>query len=279
MNDSNKPQRLFFIGAGNMARSLIGGLIDKGYPAGAITATDINEGARQAIQADFGIHSTQDCQRATRAADILILAVKPQTIPAVCATLHDTVQSSSPLVISIAAGIRAFDINRWLGGGAAIVRCMPNTPALIQCGASGLYANQATSDVQREHAQHIIQAVSQVVWVDDENKIDAVTAVSGSGPAYFFLIIEAMQAAAKTLGLNVEQANMLVLQTAYGATKMAKMSTLDIGTLRENVTSKGGTTAAALEVFKDNALGDVFLRAMQAAAARSTELGKQFGEN
>jgi len=270
-------RQLVFIGAGNMARSLIGGLIGNDYPPDAITATDINQQSLDAMRAEFGIHISRDNLSATREADVLILAVKPQNMREVCEPLCDLARSRSPLVLSIAAGVRASDLDHWLGGGNAIVRCMPNTPALIKCGASGLFANRLVSEVQREWAQSILAAVSRVVWVDSEDKIDAVTAVSGSGPAYFFLVIEAMQAAAQKLGLSAEQADTLVLETALGATKMARESALDAATLRANVTSKGGTTAAALEVFENNALRELFAEAMRAAATRSAELGRQLG--
>jgi pyrroline-5-carboxylate reductase len=277
MNNSTMHRQLVFIGAGNMARSLIGGLIANNYPPNAITATDINQQSLDAMRAEFGIHISPDNLAATLEADVLVLAVKPQNMREVCEPLCDSVQSRAPLVLSIAAGVRASDLDLWLGGGNAIVRCMPNTPALIKCGASGLYANRVVSEVQREWAGNILAAVSRVVWVDTEDKIDAVTAVSGSGPAYFFLVIEAMQAAAQKLGLSSEQANELALETAFGATKMARESALDAATLRANVTSKGGTTAAALEVFENHALREIFAEAMQAAAARSAELGRQLG--
>ena len=270
-------RQLVFIGAGNMARSLIGGLIGNDYPPGAITATDIDPQSLDAVRAEFVIHTTQDNLAATLEADVLVLAVKPQNMREVCEPLSAPVQSRVPLVVSIAAGVRVSDLDLWLGGGTAIVRCMPNTPALIKCGASGLFANRVVTEVQRDWAQSILSAVSRVVWVDTEDKIDAVTAVSGSGPAYFFLVIEAMQAAAQKLGLSAEQANTLVLETAFGATKMARESEHDAATLRANVTSKGGTTAAALEVFENNALRELFAEAIQAAAARSAELGRQLG--
>ncbi len=278
INDSMMHQQLVFIGAGNMARSLIGGLVDDDYPPGMITATDIREQSLDAMGADFGIHTTGDNLAAALEADVLVLAIKPQNMREVCEALRDQVQSRAPLVVSIAAGIRASDLDRWLGGGAAIVRCMPNTPALIQSGVSGLFANRAVTEVQRESAKRILCAVGRVVWVDTEDKIDAVTAVSGSGPAYFFLVIEAMQTAAQKLGLGAEQAETLVLETAFGAAKMVRESEFDAATLRANVTSKGGTTAAALEVFENNMLREIFAEAMQAAAARSAELGKQLGE-
>ena len=262
-----------------MSRSLIGGLVNNGYPADSITATDINQSALDALQQDFGIQVTTDNKKAAQDADVLVLAVKPQVMRDVCETMGDAVQPDSTLIVSIAAGIRAVDIDRWLGSNHAIVRCMPNTPALVQQGASGLYANARVSDAQAKTAETILTAVSRVVWVDSEDNIDAVTAVSGSGPAYFFLVIEAMQNAAQKLGLSAEQANALVLETAFGAATMARESEHNAATLRANVTSKGGTTAAAIDVFEKNALPDLFAEAMQAAAERSAELGNQLGEN
>ena len=268
---------LLFIGAGNMARSLIGGLIDEGYPTDAITVTDINPTALDAAQKDFGIHTTANTSAAVQAAVVIVLAVKPQCLRDVCDTLRDPIQLTTPLVVSVAAGIRSFDLDLWLGGGVAIVRCMPNTPALIRCGVSGAYANRATDPIQRRTAQRLLSAVGRVVWVEDEDQIDAVTAVSGSGPAYFFLIIEAMQAEARSLGLSAEQADTLVLETAFGASSMARASTLDIVSLRAGVTSKDGTTAAAIEVFEDAGLRDLLSQGIRAAAARSSALGRQLG--
>ena len=275
---TSTQQQLLFIGGGNMARSLIGGLINNGFPAEAICATDINQDTLDALSADFGIRTGTDNSAAAAQADVLVLSVKPQVMRDVCTAMSDSVQSRKPLVVSIAAGIRAVDMDRWLGGDLAIVRCMPNTPALIQQGASGLYATPQVSDAQKASAENILTAVSTVVWVDAESDIDTVTAVSGSGPAYFFLVIEAMQAAAQQLGLNAEQAKTLVLETAFGASSMARTSELDAATLRANVTSKGGTTAAAIETFEQHALRDIFAKAMQAAADRSLELGNQLGE-
>ena len=278
MNDSSMHSQLAFIGAGNMARSLIGGLIERGYPSDAITATDVNEQALERLQSDFAVNASADNLSAVLHADVVIVAVKPQQMHEVCSGLRDAVQSTTPLIVSVAAGIRANAIDRWLGGGLPIVRCMPNTPALIQCGASGLYANQNVTESQRHSAEDILSSVSRVVWVDSEDRIDAVTAVSGSGPAYIFLVIEAMQAAAEKLGLTADQARQLVLQTAYGAARMALESDDEAATLRANVTSKGGTTAAALEVFESKQFRELFAEAMQAAAARSAELGDQLGE-
>ena len=235
--------------------------------------------ALNALRETFGVNISTDNSSAVLNANIVVLAVKPQIMHAVCTPMRDAVQAKSPLIISIAAGITSSAIDRWLGEGNAIVRCMPNTPSLIRQGASGLYANQTVTSEQRQHAESILSAVSQVIWVDEEDKIDAVTAVSGSGPAYYFLVIEAMQAAAEKLGLSQQQARQLVLQTAVGATQMAQQSEENAATLRENVTSKGGTTAAALGVFEDNHLRDLFDEAMHAAAARSSELGQQLGED
>ncbi|MEM7293155.1 MAG: pyrroline-5-carboxylate reductase [Pseudomonadota bacterium] len=271
-------QQLVFIGAGNMARSLIGGLIDNGYDPSAISATDVSTEALAAAQADFGVVTQTDTAAAVRDADVVVLAIKPQQMSEVCASLCDSVQVQQPLIVSVAAGIRTIDMNRWLGGDTALVRCMPNTPALLRCGASGLYANDSVSAAQRDIAENILTAVSRVVWVDNEDQIDAVTAVSGSGPAYFFLLIEAMQNAGEALGLDAEQARELVLQTAFGAATMAREGSTDAATLRRNVTSKGGTTHAAIETFENGELRSLVGNAMRAAADRSAELGKQLGE-
>ena len=278
MNQVSMDQQLAFIGAGNMARSLIGGLIDNGYPAQAICASDVSTETLDKLAGDFGVRTEPDNLKAASSADVVVLAVKPQQMREVCSGLSAMTNRSNPLVVSIAAGIRADAIERWLGGSPAVVRCMPNTPALVKCGASGLYANSHTSPQQCETAASILAAVSTVVWVEHERDIDAVTAVSGSGPAYYFLLIEAMQTAAMELGLSSDQARILVEQTALGAASMAKSSELAASTLRENVTSKGGTTAAALDVFERGELRELVTAAMRAAANRSAELGDQLGE-
>ena len=192
--------------------------------------------------------------------------------------IRDSVQAKKPLVISIAAGVREKEINRWLGGDVAIVRAMPNTPALIQAGATALYANSKVSNDRRNIAETIMRAVGVVLWIEDEQQMDVVTALSGSGPAYFFLFMETLEAAGHALGLNKETARLLTLQTAFGATKMALESTEDCATLRQRVTSPGGTTEQALRIFEEGNLRQLISQAVTAAAKRSEELAQQFGE-
>ena len=274
MKPTKNLQSILFIGAGNMSRSLIGGLINSGYPAQSIAAVDVDSNTLQTLQDDFGISVSLDPQALITCSDVVLLAVKPQIMRAVCENLALPVQALQPLIISVAAGIRCNQIAAWLGADLAIVRCMPNTPALIAQGAGGLYGNAKVNASQRQFVQDIIATISQVIWVDEESQIDAVTAVSGSGPAYFFYIIEAMQAAAQELGLSPEQAQALVLQTAYGASCMARESPHSAAKLRAKVTSKGGTTAAAIEVLDTHQVDQVLAAAMRAAAARSNELGQ-----
>lgn len=271
--------KISFIGAGNMACSLIGGLIADGKTATDINITDINTEQLNTLQQHFGVNICQSNVEATEAADILVLAVKPQVLKQVAEEIHDSVQKKQPLVISIAAGIQEKDINRWLGDDVAIVRTMPNTPSLIQTGASGLYANNKVSSEQRNIAETIMRAVGVAVWVDNEQQMDAVTAISGSGPAYYFLFMEAMQTAGQELGLDAETARLLTLQTAVGATKMALESDDDCATLRQRVTSPGGTTEQALRTFEEGGLRQLIKQAVTAAVKRSQELAKILGEN
>lgn len=259
-----------FIGAGNMATSLIGGMIDKGYQPDQIIACDIDNEKLTTLQQQFGVRTDNDSSQAVSVADIVILAVKPQVMQTVCSSLAGSAQQ--PLFISIAAGVRAGDIERWLGGSQAIVRCMPNTPALIGLGAAGLFANTRVNALQQQQAQQILQSTGITVWVDDEADLDAVTAISGSGPAYFFLFIEALQQAGIALGLAPDTAAQLARQTALGAASMAIDK--DVVTLRQQVTSKGGTTERAIESFLQNGLEDTVLQATRAAYLRSQELAK-----
>lgn len=259
-----------FIGAGNMATSLIGGMIDKDYQPDQIIACDIDNEKLATLQQQFGVRTDSDSAQAVAVADIIILAVKPQVMQAVCSSLAGSSQQS--LFISIAAGVRAGDIERWLGGNQAIVRCMPNTPALVGLGAAGLFANSRVSTQQQQQAQQILQTTGITVWVDDEADLDAVTAISGSGPAYFFLFIEALQRAGVALGLPSDTAAQLARQTALGAASMAIDK--DVMTLRQQVTSKGGTTERAIESFLQNGLEETVLQATRAAYLRSQELAK-----
>jgi pyrroline-5-carboxylate reductase len=266
-----------FIGAGNMAQSLIGGLIASGYDKQKITATDPTQEQRDSVTQNFGIQCFANNAEAIAHADIVVLAVKPQVLESVCQTIDDTVQENKPLIISVAAGIRSDDINRWLGGQTAIVRTMPNTPALIQTGATGLFANSFTSAEQKSQAEHILRAAGITVWVDEESKLDAVTALSGSGPAYYFLFMEAMEQTAQKLGLDEKTAHLLTLQTALGAAKMALESNQDCTTLRKNVTSPNGTTERAIQTFENSGIREMVEKAMQSAQTRAKELADELG--
>ncbi|MDY0136732.1 MAG: pyrroline-5-carboxylate reductase [Thiomicrospira sp.] len=266
-----------FIGAGNMSRSLIGGLVASGYPAEQLCAADPNPASCQQFSEHLGIRCVADNRQALAQADIVVLAVKPQQLQSVCESLAQDLQQRRPLVISVAAGVTTEAINRWLGGEMAIVRTMPNTPALIQAGATGLFANSGVSKQQRDDAEHILRAAGLTLWLDDEAQLDAVTALSGSGPAYFFLFMEAMEQAAKTLGLDEKTARLLTLQTAFGASKMALESTDDCATLRRKVTSPNGTTERAIVSFEQDQLGVIVERAMHAAHQRAQQLAKELG--
>lgn len=271
--------KLVFIGAGNMARSLIGGLVQNGFPAARIIATDPSDTTRDALATDFGIAVSSDNSAAVSEAESVVLAVKPQAMQTVVADLREAAQSSKPLMISIAAGIRECDLARWLGFDPAIVRCMPNTPALLRAGATALYANPQVSEAQRHAAAEILGAAGYTTWVDSEAQIDAVTAVSGSGPAYFFAVLEAMEKAAVDLGLPADMARQLAIETCYGAARMARESGDEPAVLRQKVTSKGGTTAAALDSFAAGGLDSLFANAMKAARDRAEELGRELGED
>ncbi|MBF6057803.1 MULTISPECIES: pyrroline-5-carboxylate reductase [Thiomicrorhabdus] len=266
-----------FIGAGNMAKSLIGGLLSSGYATSKIIATDPTEAQRQALTQHFGIHSYANNAEAAVLADIIVLAVKPQLLRVVCNELKDALTDKKRLIISVAAGIRSEDINHWLGGAQPIVRTMPNTPALIQTGASGLYANPAVSTDQKSQAEHIMRAAGLAVWVDEEDQLDTVTALSGSGPAYYFLFMEAMEEYAQTLGLDAKTAHLLTMQTALGAAKMVMESHQDCQTLRANVTSPNGTTERAIQHFEAAGLKQTVGGAMQAAYDRAKQLADELG--
>ena len=273
MTDMN----LTFIGGGNMASSLIGGLIADGWNPATIQTSDRDVQQLQRLASRFGIATTPDNQAAAARADIIVLAVKPQVMKSVALDLAETVARHRPLVISIAAGVRESSLREWLGTDAAIVRTMPNTPALVQSGATALFANPAVTEDQRSTAESIMRAVGLALWVEDENQLDAVTALSGSGPAYFFLLMEALQAGGCKLGLPVDTARLLALQTAFGAAKMALESPEDAAALRRLVTSPGGTTERAISVFQQHGFEELVEQAMQAAAGRSRELAEEIG--
>jgi len=271
-----------FIGAGNMTRSLIAGLVEDKTEL-KIRIADPDDAQLQAIQTNWkDISAFTDNLQAIENSDIIVLAVKPQIMQKVCEPLQEALSGQDALIISIAAGIGINSLNQWLVGERKreednplpIVRCMPNTPSLVQSGMTGLYANQQVSDEQRDMAESILRAVGSTLWLSDEDKLDAVTAVSGSGPAYYFLVMEAMQNAAQKLGLSAEESRLLVLQTAFGAAKLALETSDDASMLRQRVTSKGGTTEAALKELMDGGLPDLFEKALKAAENRSKELKK-----
>jgi len=260
-----------------MARALISGLIQDSDNLD-IRIADPNESQLQEIQQNWStVSAFTDNSEAVAGADVIVLAVKPQIMKLVCeplqADLSSKPQAIKPLIISIAAGVSIASLKLWLGGKAMpIVRCMPNTPALVQAGMTGLYANNEVSQPQHELAESILRSVGSTLWLSDEDKLDAVTAVSGSGPAYYFLVMEAMQDAAQKLGLTADESRLLVLQTAFGAAKLALESEDDAGVLRQRVTSKGGTTEAALKTLMDGGLPALFEDALKAAENRSVEL-------
>lgn len=269
--------RIAFIGAGNMASSIIGGLLESGHPAAAIRAADPFPQSLERIASLGDIATFSDNNECATGMDVIILAVKPQVMGAVAQSIAGAVQASSGLVISIAAGITIESLQRRLGKTAAIVRCMPNTPALLGCGASGMFANSAATPAQRAHAEHILEAVGIIQWVEDESQLDAVTALSGSGPAYFFLFMEAMIEAGCELGLDRATAGTLAMQTALGAARMALESDVDLAELRRRVTSPGGTTERAIQSLTDSDLQATVRRAMQAASDRAAEMAREMG--
>ncbi len=269
--------KIGFIGGGNMATALIGGLAGKLTDGANIHVVDPNEDALKRLQAEFGVGVAPLIDERLAGCDVIVLSVKPQQMKGVVQQLRP--QVSSQLVLSIAAGIRAVDLSRWLNGHNAIVRTMPNTPALIGKGITGMVAMAGVSQVQREAADAIMRAVGATVWLDDESLIDPVTAVSGSGPAYVFYFIEAMQQAAQEMGLTAEQGTQLAIATFVGASQLAAQSAEPVSVLRDRVTSKGGTTYAALTSMEAGGVKDAIVKALKAAAARGKELGEEFGKD
>jgi pyrroline-5-carboxylate reductase len=268
---------IVFIGAGNMARALISGLLADGTPPDRIIAADPSIEKCQVLSGMTGIRTLQDNREAAALADVLVLAVKPQVLKQVAREIAEQTQERRPLVISIAAGVRCDSLQTWLGGEVALVRTMPNTPAMIRAGATVLYATDGVSEEQRGQAESLMRAVGLVQWIADESLMDAVTALSGSGPAYHFLIMEAMESAARELGLPAETAHLLTLQTAFGAARMALESDEPPETLRARVTSPGGTTERAVQRLEAGGIRDLFGEALQAARDRSVELSVDLG--
>ncbi|MEO8669900.1 MAG: pyrroline-5-carboxylate reductase [Tahibacter sp.] len=272
------PTRIAFVGGGNMARSLIGGLLRTGFDPGALAVAEPHAGLREALQGDFGICTTAQNSTAAERAAVVVLAVKPQVMRAVCVDLSETVQRDRPVLLSIAAGIRMQSIEDWAGGRVPVVRCMPNTPALIGAGASGLCANSHVDRAARALCETILGAAGVSVWIDDEAQMDIVTALSGSGPAYFFLLVEALEDAAVAQGLPRETARNLATQTALGAGRMLREDGEIPSRLRERVTSPNGTTQAALEAFAAGGLRALVATAVEAATQRGRELAAAAGD-
>ncbi|MCU7844135.1 MAG: pyrroline-5-carboxylate reductase [Candidatus Thiodiazotropha sp. (ex Monitilora ramsayi)] len=269
--------RLTFVGGGNMATSLIAGLIADGYDNQLITVSDPDPEKLAQLAARFGVRTEPENAKAIEDAAIVVLAVKPQVLEKAARGLAETIQKTHPLVISIAAGVQEMVLRDWLGGNVSLVRSMPNTPAMIQSGATGLHAGPGVTDAQRDMAENILRAVGLTRWVENEAQMDAVTAISGSGPAYFFLVMEAMEEAANEMGLDQETARLLVLQTALGASRMAMESSDSPATLRQKVTSPGGTTERALDILENGRLRELFNRALSGAQERSRELSNMLG--
>lgn len=278
--------RWLFIGAGNMASSLIGGLIGGGADTRHIAVVDPDEATCQRARDTFSVIGATSIEAGvplllSDAGDDLqlgiVIAVKPHIVEAVCTAMKEYVSDQSlsvqPLYISVAAGVRQSSMQAWLPNGSALVRCMPNTPALLGLGVTALYANAGCSDEQRVLAESLLSSCGTTLWVDEESALDAVTAVSGSGPAYFFYLIEHMINAGVALGLEAQTAEKLAVETAYGAASMARQGQHSAAVLRENVTSKGGTTAAALKVFDDNSTSATIHAALKASMQRAVELG------
>ena len=267
--------KIAFLGGGNMANALIGGLLAQRFELASISVIEPSPAARERVSA-HGVRVSTAPDAATRQADVLVLAVKPQDLRAALASVSGSL--GDPLVVSIAAGVRLEAISRWLGGHQRLVRCMPNTPALVGAGVTGLYAPPPVGATDRKRSETILKAVGEVVWVGDERLLDAVTAVSGSGPAYVFWMIEQLAAFAERSGLSRADALLLAKHCLFGSAKLALESELSPGELRRGVTSKGGTTEAALNVFAEEKLAERFARALEAATRRGAELGELLGK-
>ena len=270
--------KITFIGGGNMATSLIAGLTADGYAADDIRVAEPNPERRNALQARYGVRAFADSAEALAEADTVVICVKPQVAREVCRGLAPLIPAGASLIISVMAGVPEQAIQQWLGGALPVVRAMPNTPAMVQTGAIGLHASAEVDADGRNRAETILRAGGLVRWVEDEARIDAVTALSGSGPAYFFLFMEALEDAGIALGLDPQTARLLTIQTALGAAKMAMESDAPPARLREQVTSPGGTTERALGVFDEADLRALVARATAAARDRATELSQSFSE-
>jgi pyrroline-5-carboxylate reductase len=268
--------KISFIGGGNMATALIAGLVGKVPQPGDIHVVDPNPDALNKLHTQYGVSTAPAIGDAVADSSVIVLAVKPQQMREVAAQLRAQLQGG-PLLLSIAAGIRSADLSRWLDGYGAIVRAMPNTPALIKKGITGMVAMAGVSEEQKELADDVMRAVGDTLWLSDESQIDAVTAVSGSGPAYVFYFLEAMQQAANEMGLAPEEGRQLALATFMGAARLAAQSDEPVEVLRQRVTSKGGTTHAAIVSMEAAGVKEAIIEAMKAAQARGRELGDELG--
>lgn len=270
-------KKIGFIGGGNMASALIGGLIEGGYESENIWVSDIDPDKLSRLGKQYGVQISSENKVIVQNADILVLAVKPQVAKGVVTCIGIAGLRSGTIMISIVAGIRESDIEKWLGGPVALIRAMPNTPALIRSGATALHANQAVQDEQRDAAESIMRSVGLVVWLESESQLDAVTALSGSGPAYFFLLMEAMEDGILKMGLDQQTARVLIEQTAFGAAKIALEVEESPAELRKRVTSPGGTTQKALETFEKGGFQSLVAEALSAAHGRSIEMSRELG--
>jgi pyrroline-5-carboxylate reductase len=269
----NNPMSVLFIGGGNMADALIGGMLKSGFTPAQLRAVEVDGAARRRLFEKYRVECVAEGRGAARPGEVVVFAVKPQQMQE--AARFSGLKPNANLVVSIAAGITLESLGAWLGGHSKLVRAMPNTPALIGAGVAGLYALPGVSEAERRQAEAILGAVGATVWIDNEALMDAVTAVSGSGPAYVFWFIEQLAASGESLGLSAEVSRKLALETVLGAAKLAAQSSEAPATLRERVTSKGGTTEAALRTFEEHKLAERFLRAVEAARDRGAELGAQ----
>ena len=275
---SSAPRTIAFIGAGNMASAIFGGMIEAGSPASHIIATARSRETLDALEQRYGVNTTHDNADAVSRADVVVLGVKPQMMHDVCQALTPAVQAKKPLIVSVAAGITCESLERWLGGDLAVIRCMPNTPSLVGVGASGLFATPQVTDEQRALMDDMLTAVGIVEWVEEEGLLEAVTGVSGSGPAYFFLFIESLEAAGIELGLSAETARRLAIQTARGAAEMAFTSEHEPAELRRRVCSPNGTTERAVNSFENDDLRDIVARAAKASSVRAAEMARELDQ-
>ncbi|WP_323754404.1 pyrroline-5-carboxylate reductase [Marinobacter sp.] len=274
----SKSPVISFIGAGNMASAIIGGMLDNRFEADNMWVSAPDDSHLQAVRSQFGVSVSTNNRYCVEQADIVVLAVKPQVMADVCRDIAPVVQNTRPLIVSIAAGLTADTIDQWLGGGLPLVRVMPNTPSLVGKGAAGLFANDKVSDEQKTMVQTVFESIGTALWVEDENLIHGVTALSGSGPAYFFLMLEALESAATDAGIEPATARKLAIQTMAGAAEMAARSEHEPAQLKRNVMSPGGTTERAINTFEDGGMRELVKKAYDAAFTRSEEMSKELAD-